>query len=513
MDAVQTWARRYRTMGLAVCRVQPGEKRPTYGGWNRHSLEPEDFREGDNIGLQTGPLSGNLVCVDIDHPDALGVTDRFLPPTSMMEGRPGKRSSHRWYIVKDVPNDLGPRDPHAAGGLGGPGTRRFHRPDGTTLIDLLGTGLQAVVPASVWTSRDGKLREPREWERLDGLTVKDCRELYDDVSRLARACGWQEKAEPRREKKAHSGRRAVGEAETLPMPTGEAARQARQFLTGVQPAVEGQGGNDQTFSAAAILVIEFGLTPQDALPVLLEWNRRCSPPWKVEDLKRKLANADALAHEREDRGSRVRKRNSSILINLLPDELVVYVGIDVKKESRSFVDLSPTFFAGMVRVGTGWELAPELAALPWEGKSVLLAPASTVSTNARESWADFFLARLLRNRGADVMSVRLPPLDGRRRTFSKVEDLDWEVVDPPRHAWEAAHAAEKASQEAKQVDAYRRALGRRKTSPKLDKAMEFVRASNVTALTKDVLRRAKRKGIAKDTLWKALRHTRPTPTT
>jgi transposase InsO family protein len=46
-------------------------------------------------------LSGDLVCVDIDNTHALTLADNLLPQTSMIEGRPGKPSSHRWYRVSE----------------------------------------------------------------------------------------------------------------------------------------------------------------------------------------------------------------------------------------------------------------------------------------------------------------------------------------------------------------------------------------------------------------------------
>jgi hypothetical protein len=85
------------------------------------------------------------------------------------------------------------------------------------------------------------------------------------------------------------------------------------------------------------------------------------------------------------------------------------------------------------------------------------------------------------------------------------DELGWEVVDPPRHAWEAKAAADRASEEARRLDGQRRALPRRKASPKLDKAVAFVRTFGVTTLTKDVLKKAKRKGITEGTLRRAIK--------
>jgi hypothetical protein len=508
MGDVYQWAREYRDRGFAVCRIGPGEKRPTYKGWNRRSLEPDEFDHGDNIGLQAGAISGNLVCVDLDHADVLQQADRYLPQTGMVEGRQGKPRSHHWFVVKDIPPEL-TAPARVAGGLGGPRTRRFKTPEGITLIDFLGTGSQAVVPASVWLSRDGAKRESREWDRLRDPAVVDCAELFEATCRLAAVAGWV-----RKERSARVGRTLSREAPgPLPMPSGEAAHQARAYLARVAPAVEGEGGDHQTFKAACLLVLDFSLSPEDALPLLLEYNERCVPPWTVEDLRHKLAMADAL--ERDDRGWRVRKRSRAIIVQLLPGE-PVYVGVDCAAEGRSYIDLSPSLYTGMVKGGTAWELASELAAVSWRGTSVILAPTSTVTTNAREVWGEFFLARLLREQGAEVQSVRLPPLEGRRRTLAMAGDEGWELVNPPRYPWEAAAAAERASGEARRLDAYRRVLPRRKASPRLAKAVAFIQEHEVRRLTKDVLKKAKRKGITKPTLRRALQSldtTKPPHTT
>src|SRR5262249_39694612 len=129
MNDVQKWAKEYRARGFALARIKPGQKKPRYKGWTLRSFHPEGFRETDSIGILGGRLSGDLVCVDIDNYDALAVADKYLPPTQMVEGRPGKPRSHRWFRVVNVPPDLtAPR--HVAGGIGGPWTKRLRKPKG-----------------------------------------------------------------------------------------------------------------------------------------------------------------------------------------------------------------------------------------------------------------------------------------------------------------------------------------------------------------------------------------------
>lgn len=66
-------------------------------------------------------------------------------------------------------------------------------------------------------------------------------------------------------------------------------------------AIEGQGGNATTFGVACLLVWGFGLEPDEALPLMMEYNNRCEPPWTVRELERMLVNVKHKSH-REARG-------------------------------------------------------------------------------------------------------------------------------------------------------------------------------------------------------------------
>lgn len=57
-------------------------------------------------------------------------------------------------------------------------------------------------------------------------------------------------------------------------------------------AVERAGGDHTTFVVAATLR-DYGLSEEDAFDALIDsgWNDRCEPPWELEDLKVKVANA------------------------------------------------------------------------------------------------------------------------------------------------------------------------------------------------------------------------------
>jgi hypothetical protein len=76
------------------------------------------------------------------------------------------------------------------------------------------------------------------------------------------------------------------------IPVADRVSRARRYVWTMEPAVEGQGGDEQTFKVAAVIARDFGLPQEEAFQLLSEWNReRALPPWSEGDLKRKLASA------------------------------------------------------------------------------------------------------------------------------------------------------------------------------------------------------------------------------
>jgi hypothetical protein len=69
---------------------------------------------------------------------------------------------------------------------------------------------------------------------------------------------------------------------------------ARAYVAMMDPAVTGQHGDKQTYKVALVLVKDFDLTPDEANPLMMEYNARCKPPWQEGDLRRKLEMADQV---------------------------------------------------------------------------------------------------------------------------------------------------------------------------------------------------------------------------
>lgn len=80
-------------------------------------------------------------------------------------------------------------------------------------------------------------------------------------------------------------------------PTSVAAR-ASAYLAKLPPAVSGQGGHGRAFHAACVLVKGFGLTVDQARPLLEDWNRTCVPPWSAAELEHKLKSASDAPDDR-----------------------------------------------------------------------------------------------------------------------------------------------------------------------------------------------------------------------
>lgn len=76
---------------------------------------------------------------------------------------------------------------------------------------------------------------------------------------------------------------------------------ARLLIAKSPPAISGQGGHGATYRVACALVWGFGLEPDEAFPLMLEYNATCAPPWSQHELWHKLRSALSGPH-REPRG-------------------------------------------------------------------------------------------------------------------------------------------------------------------------------------------------------------------
>ena len=77
---------------------------------------------------------------------------------------------------------------------------------------------------------------------------------------------------------------------------------ARSYLARMEEAISGQGGHSTTFKAACVLVHGFALSVEEALPLMLEYNERCVPPWTEKELRHKLTDAAKVTNHQHPRG-------------------------------------------------------------------------------------------------------------------------------------------------------------------------------------------------------------------
>ena len=88
----------------------------------------------------------------------------------------------------------------------------------------------------------------------------------------------------------------LGGSSDAPRPSRNAGHRARAWLAKCPGAVSGQGGHNRTLYAAVTL-LRFGVTPDEALQLLTAWNATCTPPWAEHELRHKVADAVPKAAE------------------------------------------------------------------------------------------------------------------------------------------------------------------------------------------------------------------------
>lgn len=74
---------------------------------------------------------------------------------------------------------------------------------------------------------------------------------------------------------------------------------ARAYIAKLPPSIQGSRGSDALFAAATALVRGFSLPPEEAFPLLAEWNAaHAVPPWSVRELQYKQVRGGGIAPAR-----------------------------------------------------------------------------------------------------------------------------------------------------------------------------------------------------------------------
>jgi hypothetical protein len=205
-----------------------------------------------NVGIVLGRVS-ELAGLDIDGPEAEQILQEISGgdvPLTLSFPTPGRGLRLLYSLPEGV------KVPK----------RRFDR--GESHVIVLGEGSLTVMPPS----------------------RHKCGQVYEGFSLsapLAPAPAWLLQLE--------NGHRETHYSSPSP-PTSEAGlsvlERAKRYVAKCPPAISGQGGHDATLFVACRLIKGFGLSPDEALSLLLhEYNPRCVPPWSEKELRHKVEDA------------------------------------------------------------------------------------------------------------------------------------------------------------------------------------------------------------------------------
>jgi hypothetical protein len=247
-------ALRAASIGIPVFRIKPNSKKPLRQGWQHEATtDAATIRRlwGATPNANIGWAMGNGLCaLDVDNKNGkcgdfalagLQCDHGFLPPTLVNETPTGGR-----HLILRTDSDVS----NSAGRLG----------DG---LDVRGhggyvVGAGSVINGKAYRAEDAQIAQAPQWFcSLAGRPLKK-----QDSTPL------------------------------VEQDTPDAIGRARAYLLKEAPvAVEGAGG-DNTTVQVAMRLRDFAVSEDQALGLMLDhWNDRCSPPWMLDELETKVANA------------------------------------------------------------------------------------------------------------------------------------------------------------------------------------------------------------------------------
>ena len=250
--------------GFAVFPLLPGQKRPALGQWQQAATSDvlwvtENWPAGHNVGISTT----GLVVIDVDAGKG-GLEELTklgeLPPTFTV--RSARGGLHLYF--KPDPGEKFQTRAHTKSPSG---AERFAI-EGVRGVDVRAEGGLIVGPGSVFEGKPYTIA-------LDAPVAPLPRPLAD----LLRAAHTRAVA-------LAGPATAIGEVDNP-----AAVEAARAYLETAEPAIEGQGGDNQTV-VVANRAMDFGVSPEMCASLMSDaWDDRCSPPWGLEALQLKCASA------------------------------------------------------------------------------------------------------------------------------------------------------------------------------------------------------------------------------
>ncbi len=210
-----------------------------------------------NIGVLCGSGGNNLIIVDIDTKKDAKYKISALANYEAMGGH------FDTLVVKT-----------ASGGY----QAYFKLPPGTSAANM-----EDIVPGVDIRCENGYGIAPGSFSIASGGEY----ELYVDRPIAALPTGIATLLRPVRERKERLNGHADSE-KAIPLYV--------DYLRTVEPAIEGQGGDNHTYNVACMGVRDYGLSEQTTFRLMLEhFNPRCQPPWEADDLQKKVENAEAYS--------------------------------------------------------------------------------------------------------------------------------------------------------------------------------------------------------------------------
>lgn len=238
-------ALRLLSLGFSVIPIKSRDKKPALNSWKEFQTRRPTEAEvrgwfadtALNVAIVTGAVS-RVVVIDGDSPEAVSwlATNHPSPiRTSTSKGRKHFFFLHPGHAVRNGAKLAG------------------------MALDVRGDGGYVVAPGSVHSS-GAIYTEEGDWSEIDHLPTFQASWLAEKVQPLVR-------------------------------PQEALDKRVRAYIAATPGAVQGQGGDAHTFRMACKLVREFLLPDDLALAYLADWNSKCSPPWSMMDLQKKITSA------------------------------------------------------------------------------------------------------------------------------------------------------------------------------------------------------------------------------
>lgn len=237
--------------GLAVFPVRPDDKRPAVDGWQEKATSDweEVFARWPSDEINVGVKCGDgLVVIDADKAKGgLEALASLGPLPRTFTVRTGGGGLHLYFQAAPGSRFANSVSKLAAG------------------VDVRADGGYVVGPGSIVAGNTYRIEDDAPIAPLPDHVAERLRQARERVT----------------EPGSHVG----------VLDTPAAIEVARAWLLEAPPAIEGEGGDARTY-ATACRVLDFGVSPETAAELMAEeWNERCSPPWDLEDLERKVSHA------------------------------------------------------------------------------------------------------------------------------------------------------------------------------------------------------------------------------